>query len=177
MQVTSKNPKKRGDNRSLFCTIFWGQLCREGIYTCLPHLSRYTRPPKCAWLINIHILWQRWRDHKKAKKKQQVCVCYLKKKQKKQGYCLGNIPDKWSRFSLVTCLSNQHKGFMVRSYNERLHWEYETSEINLASAGHDTWNSPHPQNSFKLHHSQLNNWTWDRRKLYTNIGQTYSFLR
>lgn len=44
---------------------------------------------------------------------------------------------------------------MVRSYNERLHWEYETSEINLASAGHDTWNSPHPQNSFKLHHSQL----------------------
>lgn len=127
MQVTSKNPKKRGDNRSLFCTIFWGQLCREGIYTCLPHLSRYTRPPKCAWLINIHILWQRWRDHKKAKKKQQVCVCVLFKKTKqKQGYCLGNIPDKWSRFSLVTCLSNQHKGFMVRSYNERLHWEYET---------------------------------------------------
>lgn len=77
----------------------------------------------------------------------------------------------------MTCLSNQHKGFMVRSYNERLHWEYETSEINLASAGHDTWNSPHPQNSFKLHHSQLNNWTWDRRKLYTNIGQTYSFFK
>lgn len=63
---------------------------------------------------------------KSKEKTTSVCACYLKKQKQKQGYCLGNIPDKWSLFSLVTCLSNQHKGFMVRSYNERLHWEYET---------------------------------------------------
>lgn len=42
---------------------------------------------------------------------QQVCVCVLKK-------IGGHIADEQSRFSPVTCLSNQHKGFMVHGYNE-----------------------------------------------------------
>lgn len=76
-----------------------------------------------------------------------VCVCLLQENG-------GNIPDKWSQFSPVTCLSNQHEGFMDRGYTERLQWEYKTSGINLASLSTWSWNT-----AFKQHQHQLNNLT------------------
>lgn len=97
-------------------------------------------------------MWRRWRYHKEAQEKNQqvcmtVCVCLLQENG-------GNIPDKWSQFSPVTCLSNQHEGFMDRGYTERLQWEYKTSGINLASLSTWSWNT-----AFKQHQHQLNNLT------------------
>ena len=46
--------------------MLWGQLQREGIYTCLPHPSRYTSPQTRASLINtsLEIQEQKGRERK-----------------------------------------------------------------------------------------------------------------
>lgn len=78
-------------------------------------------------------MWQERRYQKEAEEEEKrKCVCVF------IFVWDGNIADKWSRFSPVTCLSNQQKGFMVRrmrGYNEKLHWEQRYLGINLATRG------------------------------------------
>lgn len=88
MQVTSKNPKEHGVNRSLFAPFSEGSSAGKAFTpACLIFYDTLVPWSVLYLKISTSKMWQRWRYHKEAKEKPtSVCVCVLQKRKKKWQY-------------------------------------------------------------------------------------------